>query len=168
MIISEPQLSSIYLNQVRASNAFIAGKVPTSSFSAMLDSAIVNQSILAQEVAAQNLSDTSCDDEEVKKCKCESDDKEAEAVETEKPNLMRCMDCVGRKAGTCALWNGKEGMFDLLVALSQNTSKDMSISLPHNQSYSQTDFVFMTQALFDYTNAYAYAGAFVNRRNLGI
>ena len=66
MIISEPHLSSIYLNQLRASNALIAGKVPTSSFSAMLDSAIVNQSILTQEVATQNLSDTSCNDEKVK------------------------------------------------------------------------------------------------------
>ncbi|WP_031474296.1 hypothetical protein [Agathobaculum desmolans] len=165
MIISEPHLSSIYLNQVRASNALIAGKVPTSSFSAMLDSAIVNQSILTQEVAAQNSSDTSCDDEEVKKCKCERDD---EVTENKKTGLAACMDCVGRKAGTCALWNGKEDMFDLLVSLSQNTSKDMSISLPHNQSYSQTDFVLMTQALLDYTNAYAYAGGFVNRRNLGI
>lgn len=168
MVISEPHLSSIYLNQVRASNALIAGKAPASSFSAMLDNAIVNQSILSQEVATQNLSDTSYDDEEVKKCKCESDDEANEVAENKKTGFAACMDCACRKAGNCALWNGKEGMFDLLVSLSQNTSKDMSISLPHNQSYSQTDFVFMTQALLDYTNAYAYAGGFVNRRNLEI
>lgn len=135
----------------------------------MLSRAITNQDVLIQEeVASQNLSDTSCDDEEVKKCKCESDDKEAEAAKTEKTGFAACIDCQCRKAGECALWNGKEGMFDLLAALSQNPSKNTTISLPHNQSYSQTDFVLATQALFDYTNAYAYAGAFVNRKILEI
>ncbi len=162
MITSNLNLLSVYLNQVGAKSGVITKGVSTPSFSAMLGSIIAEQNISTQEMAEEF--DTSCDCDETEKCKCDCADKEAEAVKTEKPDLMRCMDCVGRKAGTCTFWNGKEGIFDMLVEMYNGTSMDKGVSLSHRQLDFQPDFTAIAKTLLDYNNAYAY----ITKKQLGI
>ncbi len=164
MIISELNLSPIYFNQVDARDRLITKELSASSFSSMLNSIILDQSISAQEDVAQKASGTSCDCDKTEKCMCDSDNEATEAAETKKTGLAACIECTCRKAGECALWNGKEGTFDMLIGMSHNTSMDSGVSLSHNRLDFQPDFVAMAKVWLDYNNAYAC----ITKKQLGI
>lgn len=162
MINSELALLPIYLNQAEGRNGQISKGVSIPGFSSVLNSIIADQNPLTQENI--KTSDTSCDCDKTKKCMCDSDDETTETDETKKTGIAACMDCPCRKAGECALWKGKEDIFDMLGGMSYNTSVDRGISLSHKQLDFRPDFVAMAETWLDYNNAYAY----ITKKQLGI
>lgn len=162
MITSNVNLLSVYLNQVGTKSGGITKEVSTLSFSTMLNGIIAEQNISMQEMEKEL--DTSCDCDEAKKCEHNSDDETAQAVETEKTGFVACIDCQCRKAGECALWNGKEGIFDMLVGMYNDSSMDKGAALSHRHLDFQPDFTTIAKTMLDYNNAYAY----ITKKQLGI
>lgn len=155
MNIPELKLLPMYLNQVHTRGGVIPEGV--SNFTSMLNSMLVAQSVSIQE----HVKDTVHDCEETEKCKCDSDD---ETAEMKKTGFAACMDCVGRKAGTCALWNGKEGILDMLLAMSHDSSMDKDMFVAHKQVDFQPNVAAIDETWLDYNNAYAY----ITKKQLGI
>ncbi|MEG0834938.1 MAG: hypothetical protein RR413_05785 [Christensenellaceae bacterium] len=165
MKIPETYLNPTNFYQVEARGRQISNRVSVSNFSSMLNSIIVDQTVSTKEDVDQKASDTSCDCDNAKKCKCASDKETEEVSEAKKTGIAACMECPNRTNGQCDLWNDKDesGAFNLFSANLHNNVAQVGVT-QLSDLQTQLDIIAKASTDYNYTNVYTY----VNKKKFGI